>query len=123
MYRCGWAEKDDGQQRVLGIDIKRDGFEWALRNASLSHGPNLDKTKPVRVQWDPERGIQLERLDYRSIQIGLTGPAVGLYVNQWIANIEDVTELASSIQTNRDLALLPVETPYPLPEDIANVLC
>jgi hypothetical protein len=35
MYRSGFATKA-GQEVVLGIDITRDGFEWALRHAVLS---------------------------------------------------------------------------------------
>jgi hypothetical protein len=27
MYRCGWATKP-GQERVLAIQITREGFEW-----------------------------------------------------------------------------------------------
>ena len=36
MYRCGWATKPR-QERVLAIRITRDGFEWALAHAALSH--------------------------------------------------------------------------------------
>jgi hypothetical protein len=36
MYRCGFARKA-GQEIVLGIDITRAGFEWALEHAVLSH--------------------------------------------------------------------------------------
>jgi Domain of unknown function (DUF4291) len=36
MYRCGWATKE-GQETVLALEITRDGFEWALRHACLSH--------------------------------------------------------------------------------------
>lgn len=36
MYRCGWGEKAD-QETVLAIEIDRAGFDWALRNACLSH--------------------------------------------------------------------------------------
>jgi hypothetical protein len=35
MYRCGWAAKE-GQETVLAVEISREGFEWALRNACLS---------------------------------------------------------------------------------------
>src|ERR1700742_1744581 len=35
-YRCGYATKPD-QERVLAIEITREGFEWALANSSLSH--------------------------------------------------------------------------------------
>src|SRR5215475_7737716 len=35
MYRSGYGTKP-GQEVVLGIDITREGFEWALKNAVLS---------------------------------------------------------------------------------------
>lgn len=27
--RAGWGLKDEGQKRILAIDITREGFEWA----------------------------------------------------------------------------------------------
>jgi len=89
-YRSGWATKP-GQERILAIEITRDGFEWALRNSSLSCDNN--KAAPVRVQWDPERDLFLNRLNYRSIQIGLGGEAVHRYVNEWIVSMKDVTAI------------------------------
>jgi Domain of unknown function (DUF4291) len=106
MYRCGWAAKDDGQRRVLAIDIAREGWEWALMNCALSEeGARLEKvearalmdSKPVRVQWDPERDLHFQPLAHRSIQVGLTGDAVTKYVHEWIVNIHDVTDLAVQI--------------------------
>jgi len=39
MYRSGWASKPN-QERVLAIELLREGFQWALKNSSLSHyGP------------------------------------------------------------------------------------
>jgi len=128
MYRAGWASKDDGQQRILAIDITRDGFEWALRNASTSQDPVLpDGSKPpVRVQWDPERDIHLHKLDHRSIQIGIGGAAVPRYVDSWTQRITDITERVHEIKHRLDHAdaagaeaRLPVERVYPLPADIA----
>jgi hypothetical protein len=131
MYRCGWGYKDSNQQRVLAIDISRSGFEWALEHSYLSHhssklaaGSDWEEQKrssPVRVQWDPERDIQLRPLAYRSIQIGLSKEAVSLYVNDWIRNISDVTDLAHSLceQVKRGNltqaeSLLPLERPFPV---------
>lgn len=119
MYRSGWGTKDENQRRVLAIDITRGGFEWALSHASLSHGEGMDPSKPVRVQWDPERSIDLGRLDHRSIQIGLKGEAVRRYVNDWIVAITEVTDLAHEIDATRDPSLLPPERPYPVPQAIA----
>ncbi len=36
MYRSGWATKPE-QEHVLSIELTRQGFEWALERASLSH--------------------------------------------------------------------------------------
>ncbi|MFI6160654.1 DUF4291 domain-containing protein [Micromonospora haikouensis] len=136
MYRCGWATKP-GQERVLSIDITREGFEWALTRACLSHydrdmhgdkatWSRLLKTSPVRVQWDPERSLRLSALPYRSLQVGLSGEAVDRYVDDWTVAVTDITP---TVERVRDLlrhgndqaaaAQLPVEHAYPLPDRIA----
>lgn len=108
MYRAGWGFKDEGQKRILAIDITREGFEWALAHGYLSHAdPSISKEEweakknasPVRIQWDPERDLFLRPLEHRAIQIGLSQEAVKLYVSQWIQRITDVTPLAHSIHT------------------------
>ena len=129
MYRCGWATKP-GQERVLAVELTRAGFDWALANACISHyEPGGAETQaqwaqrlrrsPVRVQWDPERSIQLGALPHRSLQLGLGGEAVPRYVDEWTVGIRDVTDLARKIQATRDPALLPPERPYPLPPALA----
>ncbi|WP_328926314.1 DUF4291 domain-containing protein [Streptomyces sp. NBC_00190] len=135
MYRCGWAAKAD-QETVLAIDITREGFDRALREACLSHyepGVHADRgawqqslrATSARVQWDPERDLHLNTLPYRSLQLGLSGPASRAYADEWTVAIRDVTPLAREIHgllRSGDgataQALLPVETPYaagPLP--------
>ena len=129
MYRSGWAGKE-GQEHILAIRITREGFQWALDNASLSHfDPELHhsmeewqekiRQSSVRIQWDPERDINLEKLDYRSIQIGLSGLAVEKYVHEWIVSIEDITPFCkrthSLISEDLQEAIkhLPKEEVYP----------
>ena len=137
MYRSGWGAKP-GQERILGIDILRSGFEWALGHASLSHFEEAThgnherwqaqlRSSPVRIQWDPERTLNLEELPWRAIQVGIGGPAVDLFVDRWIAGIEDLTLLAGEVKDLVDrgeLELargrLPVEAPYPLADGIAR---
>ncbi|WP_336942958.1 DUF4291 domain-containing protein [Acinetobacter modestus] len=106
MYRAGWGFKDNGQNRILAIDIRREGFEWALAHSCLSHrDPSLSEEEwqqlkensPVRIQWDPERDLLLRPLEHRAIQIGLSKEAVQHYVNQWIVSITEVTPLAHQI--------------------------
>ena len=135
MYRCGWGLKE-GQEHVLAIKIKREGWEWAMKNACLSHfikdihttqeewKETLHKT-PVRIQWDPEKDIFLDKLDYRSIQVGLTGIAVDKYVNDWIVSIEDISDKCRNIHSlildkkiDEAKELLPVERIYPLPDSL-----
>ncbi|GGV60068.1 DUF4291 domain-containing protein [Streptomyces thermoviolaceus] len=139
MYRCGWASKPD-QERVLRIEIDRTGFERAPAHAALSHfrpGVHADHDQwraqvaasPVRVQWDPDRSVPLEPQPWRAVQVGLSGETVDRYVDDWIVDLTDVTELARSTHS----AVLdgrieeagrppPAERPYPLPEAIRRRL-
>ncbi|EEQ27386.1 hypothetical protein McanMca71_005736 [Microsporum canis] len=138
-YRSGWATKPN-QERVLAIEITRSGFEWALRNACLSHvDESLYRDKSawearmqascVRVQWDPERDFNFTPLNYRSIQIGLKGEAVDRYVDEWIVSIADATEqirtvsrLVSSGRLSEAGKELPEEKLYDIPEDVAKII-
>lgn len=139
MYRCGWGTKE-GQETVLAVEITREGFEWALQRASLSHykrGLHSDeaawkrqmKRAPARVQWDPERDMRLRPLDHRSLQLGLSGEAAHRYADEWTVSITDVTPLAHEIHQrvqagDLDVApgLLPRESPYPTPAGLLDHL-
>lgn len=139
MYRCGWASKP-GVERVLAVETLRSGFEWAVARACLSHYdrspyPDRDawvrrvKTSPVRAQWDLERSLRLAPLPYRALQVGLSGEAVGRYVDEWIVTITEATGVANAIR-NRLAAgddvgaadLLPAEAFYPLPAAVGAVI-
>lgn len=126
MYRCGWAEKT-GQERVLAIDITREGFDSAVKNAvastlTASGLPEAEWKKRVagsdiRVQWDPERDVNGSPLSYRSIQLGLRGAAVRDYVGSWITAITDITDYVKELNAKRSRgenisALLPKEKVY-----------
>lgn len=127
MYRCGWAEKE-GQERVLAIDIKREAFDNLVKNAvissySESQGMTKEEWKKaiadsdVRCQWDPERDIYGNALEYRSLQIGIRGKAVYDYVNSWILKITDITDYVHELHCMRQsgkniLDLLPKEKVY-----------
>ncbi|MFI1400666.1 DUF4291 domain-containing protein [Streptomyces sp. NPDC020681] len=139
MYRCGWGLKED-QETVLAVEITREGFDWALRNACLSHydsDVHTDqadwkrqlRSSPARVQWDPERDLRLNPLPYRSLQLGLGGEAPRLYADEWTVSISDVTPLAHRIHAlvrdgDLDAAdrLLPEERPYPAGQDLLGQL-
>ncbi|MEU2549012.1 DUF4291 domain-containing protein [Streptomyces roseolus] len=139
MYRSGWGTKE-GQEHVLAVEITREGFEWALRHACLSHyerGLHTDrdawrrrlKQAPARVQWDPERDLSLQPLPHRSLQLGLAGEAVRRYADEWIVSLSDVTPLARLIHghvRNGELesarGLLPPERPYPVSDEVLSHL-
>lgn len=127
MYRCGWGTKEN-QEHILAIDIKREAFDYLVNHAVISiysedFGISQDEWKKqiqssdIRCQWDPERDIFGNPLDYRSIQLGLRGNAVYSYVNEWIVSIEDITEYVRDLYEKRNrgmdvLALLPKEQIY-----------
>ncbi|WP_333778666.1 DUF4291 domain-containing protein [Streptomyces sp. IBSBF 3136] len=133
MYRCGWGTKER-QETVLAVEISREGFEWALRNACLSHyehGLHTDhdtwkrqlRRAPARVQWDPERDLHLQPLAHRSLQLGLAGEAARRYADEWTVSITDITSLARTIHAhvqggdlNAAQQLLPREPAYPVSE-------
>ena len=137
MYRSGWATKPN-QEHILAIKISREGFEWALQNACLSHfDPEVHNShnewkeklqrSPVRIQWDPERDIHMDKLGYRAIQMGLSGVAVRKYTDEWIQEIEDVTDICYSIHKflrKREMQqasnLLPKELVYPVQSSLAS---
>lgn len=132
MYRSGWGFKDAGQERILAIDISREGFEWALMN-SCSTSRNSSRANSgiaqVLVQWDPDRDLLLQPMPRRAIQIGLRQNAVDLYVNEWILAISDITDHAHQIKLlveDGKFGLaeqrLPPEIVYPLPSQIAERL-
>ncbi len=139
MYRSGWATKPM-QERVLAVRLSRAGFDEAITQACLSHfDPQVHGShgawkarrdaSPVRVQWDPERSLDLQPLPWRSIQVGLSGPVVRDYVRRWTLGITDVTDLAHEVhalvgaghlQQARDV--LPQERAYPLPAAAAEAV-
>lgn len=126
MYRCGWATKE-GQQRVLSIQLSREGFHEALRRSCWSHfhsdfhGDEASwrrqlEASPVRVQWDPERGMDGAPLVHRSLQVGLSGAAMTSYVTEWIVAIDDITDMLPNILSGARPR--PTENVYPLPIDV-----
>jgi hypothetical protein len=139
MYRCHWATAA-GQERVLAIEITREGFEWALANSCLAqydHAFHADRetwsaalrSSPVRVQWEPERSLNLTPLPYRSLQVGLDADTTKKYAEDWTVDIKDVTHLARRAgehvrrgEEHRAGTLLPDERPYPLPAATARAL-
>jgi hypothetical protein len=107
MYRSGYSYKDPGQARILALSLTHAAFLSLLRKATLStsHGAvdamglndDIKKSASVRVQWDPERTVRLEKLPYRSIQIGVPGALISDLVEGTV-KIEDVTDKARMLK-------------------------
>ncbi len=116
-YHSGNGSKP-GRERILAVDLTRAGFEWALAHPG-----------PVLIQWDTERDLDHTPLNFQAIRIGLTGEALGRYVDEWITAITDVTPVMRDIsgllatdQLHKAVKLVPHEPPYELPEDLAKAV-
>ncbi|KXH67276.1 hypothetical protein CSAL01_09837 [Colletotrichum salicis] len=135
LYRAGYSYKDHGQERTLALKMTHADFVDLLRQSVLTHGGDLDKGDGrVRVQWDPERDVRLEKLPYRSIQIGIPAGICGARVAGGIVGIEDVTARARELKKVLEersgvgdeelvaLGLIPTEMEFPIPGDIGDIL-
>jgi hypothetical protein len=81
------------------------------------------------VQWDPERDIFNQRLDFKSIQVGITPKLTEDFAKRWIKKIEDMTPICRRIQVavesgnlEEARALLPNESIYPANAQIRKSL-
>ncbi|KAK0726672.1 hypothetical protein B0T21DRAFT_293215 [Apiosordaria backusii] len=105
LYRSGYSHKDPNQSRILALRINHSDFLWLLSQGVVSHRNPADKEREggkrltgIRIQWDPERDVKMEKLGYRSIQIGIPG---GEICEKWlgmIIRIEDVTDKARELK-------------------------
>ncbi|MDE5753797.1 MAG: DUF4291 domain-containing protein [Oscillospiraceae bacterium] len=127
MYRSGWGLKEN-QEHILAIQIKRSAFDDMLQHAVLSsyhenqgisyrEWQKRIRDSEIRIQWDPERDIYGNALDYRSIQIGIRGESVRKYVNDWITEIRDITDYVTDLRNKKEqkidiTGLLPEEKIY-----------
>ncbi|KAK4116158.1 hypothetical protein N656DRAFT_794492 [Canariomyces notabilis] len=86
------------------------------------------KLPGVRIQWDPERTVRLEKLPYRSIQIGIPAALSERWARELVVSIEDVTQRARDLKRVLDerpevteqelveMGLVPVERPFEIPK-------
>ncbi|KAI1080658.1 ATP-dependent RNA helicase DHX8 [Whalleya microplaca] len=149
MYRAGYSYKDKNQERILALKMKHEHFIALLRSATLAMEPSkgtalghtaetskppTEKSSAVKVQWDPERTPRLEKLGYRSIQIGISSSLAATWADTWVVDIEDVTEKARALEkelrenpevTDEELlrkGLVPPEREFPVPLDVQQVI-
>lgn len=133
MERSGWGTKSN-QQRTLAIRITRAGWNSALAAGTLTafdpkiHASSEDwRTRfagsEVHVQWDPERSLYGSKLDFRSIQVGLSRAVIQKYVAEWTVEIVDLTSRVAKLRQLRKAGeystakkQLPAERVYPASE-------
>jgi hypothetical protein len=104
-YRSGWSLKDEGQSRILAVDLHRWAFDLLLSKAILARDQVKGEQVDAIVQWDPERDISNisssddgNNCDYTrriptvySLQMGLRGEMAMSYATEFIASITDIT--------------------------------
>jgi hypothetical protein len=135
MERSNWAQKA-GQEYILALRITRLGWEKALHEGVLTSPEKrvypdgqawhkLFEEAKVHIQWDPERNLRGQKLEYRSIQVGISRFLIEEFVKEWILEIKDYTPLVKKIHTlykagkyENAKRLLPPEKQYVLPEAI-----
>jgi hypothetical protein len=121
MYRSGWASKKD-QERILTIELKMEGFLEILRNAThSSFQPDIFNTKEdwqqqlkthkVRLQWDPDHNPKGAKLERKAMQLGLKDKILEQFNNEWIINIEDITEFVKKQYQNVLYSIEKLEVP------------
>ncbi|KAF9290647.1 hypothetical protein BGZ68_006501 [Mortierella alpina] len=124
-------DKEEGMSSKEGESLRVRSDETSRKISRRNHHtPGAEKSPEVKVQWDPERTIRLEKLEYRSIQIGIPRALSLDWVKNMIVKIEDVTDKARKLKQVLDdkpditdeeliqLGLIPMERPYELPEKL-----
>ena len=141
MYRSGYSYKDPRQERILSLRMTHAAFRELLAQAVLTDGAGKrgglsreERERDVRVQWDPERGVRLQGLGWRSIQIGVGGGVARRWVESGVMGIEDVTGRAREMKrvVEREegvgveelvrMGLMPVERVLEVGEELRAVL-
>ncbi len=131
MHYSGWANKQN-QENVLAIKISIAGFEEILKNAVLNKFydslPLLDifrKKNPdhIKWRWETYHDLRGDKTDRKAVKIGLSGEMLQRFNNEWILEIQNITEYVKQQQTlvgeNKiSKILLPRERAY-APNDLS----
>lgn len=136
MYRSGWASKPD-QEAVLALRISRSAFESVLAQAVHSRfEPEIYASRQewqqavgsseVRLQWDPDHEPGGAPQRRRAIQLGLAGDTLQRLAEEWLVDVEDISEYVRALRpgaaVGKDDLLLPREDVYPLGVNLARRL-
>lgn len=137
MHRSNWGQKS-GQERTLAVRIKRTGWIKALSLGVLTHPEaslyprpgeweSLMTNAQVNIQWDPERSLRGARLNYFSIQVGISRHLIREFVDEWIVSIDDLSptvarihQLLKSGNERQAQRLLPSERVFPVDPTIGS---
>lgn len=130
-HRSGWGTKPD-QEVTLAVRVRRAAFDAILAAAVAStfrgsagtfateaEWKAAVATSDVRLQWDPDHHPSGAPLARRSIQLGLRGEALRRYGREWLAGIEDVSDLVREQRVHVlahawDRLVTPRERVYPV---------
>ncbi|CRK18651.1 hypothetical protein BN1723_007111, partial [Verticillium longisporum] len=133
LYRAGYSFKDAGQERILALKMRHADFLALLLRGVLASQATTAEGE-VRVQWDPERTVRLGKLPHRSIQIGIPRGLSRQWADEWVVEIEDVTDRARKLKELLDtkpgvsnaelieMGLIPEERAFQVPEDVIRRL-
>lgn len=131
MERSNWGMKKN-QERILAIQMKRTFFDLLLEQAVLTtpephvyaHPGIWEKLfvqADIYVQWDPERSIKGKKLEYRSLQMGISRNLICQFNEEAIVTINDLSPLVKKChnllmhgKTSHAKAFLPSEKIYPV---------
>ena len=119
--------------------MTHENFCKLLEQAAVTDGDGdaltgEERKRPVRVQWDPERGPRLGPLQYRSIQIGIGQGICRKWVEEWVVSIEDVTEMALGlkevvekekgirVEELVERGLMPLQRVYEVSDELRRIL-
>jgi len=107
MHRSNWGKKR-GQERVLAVRIRRDGWETLLEEGVLTshdrraHGAKTEwatafESAPVHVQRDPERTLRGAPMNGYSIQVGVGRDRIQRFVDDWVLELKDMTPMVRKV--------------------------
>jgi hypothetical protein len=106
MYRSAWGTAA-GQETVLAIRLGLDAFEEILRAtvpssfepgalfATREQWQRVAAQSSVRLQWDPDHHPSGAKLERRAIQLGLRGPTLQRYAEEWTLDIQDLSQFVA----------------------------
>lgn len=127
MYRSGWGTKE-GQEKILGLRIKRTFFDSLLKQAvpstfdrhhysERSEWEHAVKHSQVRLQCDPDHHPFGNKQERRAVQLGLRGEVLKAFATTELLEVIDMTELVAQqrahvMKQRLDLLELPREEVY-----------